>query len=44
MKAKYWYYKGSDIIDTAKKEQEARELRAKRRKAKALRIQKKISM
>jgi hypothetical protein len=44
MKSKWWYYKGSDIIGTGNGEQEAKDLRAKRRKAKALKMQKKIGM
>jgi hypothetical protein len=35
VKSKYWYYKGSDIIDTRKKEKETRALKAKRQAAKA---------
>jgi hypothetical protein len=44
MKSKYGYVHGSDIIGTGNEEQEARKLKAKKRKAKALKMQKKIGM
>jgi hypothetical protein len=44
MKSKYWYVYGLDIIGTGNEEQEARELKAKKQKAKALKMPKKIGM
>jgi hypothetical protein len=40
VKSKYWYYNSSDIIDTRKKDEETRVLKAKRRAAKAKKRQK----
>jgi hypothetical protein len=40
VKSEYWYYNGSDIIDTRKKDEETRALQAKMRTAKAEKKQK----